>query len=199
MHRPGAVIGRCAVIFLLLLQVIHVAWAAGAVSELHWIDLLPETERQGFVPGPPPPLHGYLEQGRLPGMDEFDVECLGVAARFSGECGPAQRQSMSARVNENLDGTTVRLSGYVVPLEVGANGAIREFFLAPYVGACIHVPPPAPNQLVHVKLAAARQLPVPSVAHPVVVEGVLHAKGASSALGSAAYSLEVLAIKRAAD
>src|SRR5690606_14130714 len=136
------------------------AHAAGAARDLHWIDLLPEAERPGFVSGPPPPIHGYLEQGRLPGMnDDFDVACLGVAARLSDNCGPAQRQSMSARVNEQLDGTAIRLSGYVVPLEVGAGGAIREFFLAPYVGACIHVPPPAPNQLVHVKLSSAQRLP----------------------------------------
>lgn len=178
--------------WLMLLQAMLSTPALAAARQLQWIDLLPEAERQGFVAGPPLPVHDYLDYGRMPGGgDEFDVECLGVAARLSGKCSPAQRQSLSARVNEALDGRQVRLSGYVVPLELAPDGAIREFFLAPYVGACIHVPPPAPNQLVHVKLPSARKLPVPSAAHPIAVQGVLHAKRASSALGAASYSLEV--------
>lgn len=197
MNRPDAVMARFAVSILLLLQVIGVAQAAGAARELHWIDLLPESERQGFVPGPPPPLHGYLEQGRFPGGgDEFDVECLGVAARLSGNCSPAQRQSVSGRVNEQLDGQSIQLSGYVVPLEVGAGGVITEFFLAPYVGACIHVPPPAPNQLVHVKLPRQQRLEMSVVGEPLTVQGVLHARNTASALGAASYSLDVQAMQR---
>lgn len=50
---------------------------------------------------------------------------------------------------EDLDGAAVRIPGYIVPLE-GGDGKITEFFLVPYFGACIHVPPPPPNQIVHV-------------------------------------------------
>lgn len=50
-----------------------------------------------------------------------------------------------------LDGQEVRLPGYVLPLEFGGE-AVSEFFLVPYVGACIHTPPPSANQIVLVKL-----------------------------------------------
>lgn len=49
----------------------------------------------------------------------------------------------------NLDGKRVRLSGYIVPLEF-SDGGIKTFLLVPYVGACIHVPPPPKNQIVMV-------------------------------------------------
>ena len=37
------------------------------------------------------------------------------------------------------------------PLEEDSEGPVLEFFLVPYVGACIQVPPPPPNQIVYVK------------------------------------------------
>lgn len=53
------------------------------------------------------------------------------------------------KLNEALDGAFVRMPGYITPLEMDATG-VREFLLVPYLGACIHVPPPPPNQLVFV-------------------------------------------------
>ncbi len=50
-----------------------------------------------------------------------------------------------------LNGTTVRIAGYLLPLDVSEEG-VSEFLLVPYVGACIHVPPPPANQMVFVKL-----------------------------------------------
>ena len=50
---------------------------------------------------------------------------------------------------DNLDGRMVRISGYVLPLRsVGSN--VQEFLLVPFIGACIHVPPPPPNQIIFV-------------------------------------------------
>lgn len=49
-----------------------------------------------------------------------------------------------------LAGRSVRLPGYVVPLESGKDG-LREFLLVPYFGACIHTPPPPANQIIHVR------------------------------------------------
>jgi hypothetical protein len=51
------------------------------------------------------------------------------------------------KFNEELDGAYIRMPGYILPLEMDAQG-VSEFILVPYVGACIHVPPPPPNQLV---------------------------------------------------
>lgn len=50
-----------------------------------------------------------------------------------------------------LNGKTVRIAGYLLPLDVTDQG-VTEFLLVPYVGACIHVPPPPANQMVFVRL-----------------------------------------------
>lgn len=51
--------------------------------------------------------------------------------------------------NADLNGKSIRMPGYVLPLEFDG-GETTEFLLVPFVGACIHVPPPPPNQIVHV-------------------------------------------------
>ena len=51
--------------------------------------------------------------------------------------------------NQQLDGRRVRIPGYLLPLEFEGK-KINEFLLVPYVGACIHTPPPPPNQIVFV-------------------------------------------------
>ncbi len=48
-----------------------------------------------------------------------------------------------------LDGQNMRMPGFIVPLESDGN-KITEFFLVPFFGACLHLPPPPPNQIIHV-------------------------------------------------
>lgn len=61
-----------------------------------------------------------------------------------------KRNAAASGVNEQLVGTSVRLPGYVVPLEF-EDGKVIEFLLVPTAGACIHTPPPPANQIVHVR------------------------------------------------
>lgn len=94
----------------------------------------------------------------------------------------------SFKVVEALDGIRFKLPGYVVPVELDANGKMREFFFVPYFGACIHVPPPPPNQLLHVKLLAA--IPAPEIWDAQWLKGVLRARRHDDPMASAAYSAE---------
>ncbi len=61
-----------------------------------------------------------------------------------------ERIAKSYLSNEELNDKPVRIPGYVLPLEFDGE-KVTEFFLVPYVGACIHTPPPPPNQIVHVE------------------------------------------------
>jgi hypothetical protein len=54
-----------------------------------------------------------------------------------------------APVEPAWNGQRVRLPGFVVPLE-RVKDDVTEFLLVPYFGACIHVPPPPANQIIHV-------------------------------------------------
>lgn len=87
-----------------------------------------------------------------------------------------------------LNGAKVRLSGYVVPLESDGEGNMVEFFFVPFYGACIHVPPPPPNMLVHVRLAHG--IPTPSLYDPLTLKGVMHTQVTENALAASAYAVD---------
>jgi hypothetical protein len=86
----------------------------------------------------------------------------------------AKRHEARTAVVEELNGKRVRLPGYLLPLEVTGT-QVTEFFLVPYVGACIHVPPPPPNQIVHVKLVGNESYQSKKLFEPVWVTGVISA------------------------
>ena len=75
----------------------------------------------------------------------FDVDGL-IAMRDQVA---KERVAKTHLANEELDGKPVRIPGYLLPLEFDGD-KVSEFLLVPYVGACIHTPPPPPNQIVHV-------------------------------------------------
>jgi hypothetical protein len=80
----------------------------------------------------------------------------------------ALRHAAATGVNESLVGETVRIPGYVVPLEFADQKAV-EFLLVPTAGACIHTPPPPANQLVHVRYP--RGVEIKGLYDPVWVKG----------------------------
>ncbi|RSZ46190.1 MULTISPECIES: DUF3299 domain-containing protein [unclassified Variovorax] len=60
-----------------------------------------------------------------------------------------QEVSNNAPTNPAMNGTEIKIPGFIVPLEE-AKGEVTEFLLVPYFGACIHTPPPPANQILHV-------------------------------------------------
>lgn len=76
------------------------------------------------------------------------AEIEGLFHDRSGSMMSAQQPKMTG-VRNDWNGKRVRLPGYIVPLDFSGMG-VTIFLLAPFVGACIHVPPPPANQLVFV-------------------------------------------------
>jgi hypothetical protein len=92
----------------------------------------------------------------------------------------------NAPVNGALDGQSVRIPGYVVPLEESKAG-LKEFLLVPYFGACIHTPPPPSNQIVHVLPAQAKNL---RSMDTVWVNGTLKALRSDTFMGASGYRID---------
>lgn len=137
---------------------------AGAARELDWDELLPQDVRARFSGGPPPPTHDTL-----------------------GEGGLAAQQVMDFSVNKALDGALIKIPGFIVPLDVGKDGLVTDFFLVPYFGACIHVPPPPPNQIVHVRIS--KGIALDSIYEAYWITGRMKVVNKSTRLGASAYQL----------
>ena len=85
-----------------------------------------------------------------------------------------------------LDGKFVSIGGYIVPLDFEST-TVKEFLLVPFVGACIHVPPPPSNQIVFVKFEEGIEITGPF--DPVRVVGTMKTETAFTGLADAGYSI----------
>ena len=156
-----------------LLLFCHLARAE--LVETDWLELLPESDRQA-----------------LEAMPELSHDSPEAGGDFTVQGGLKQEKGLpavmySAKTVAALDGRKIRLGGYPVPLETDARGRATLFFLVPYPGACIHVPPPPPNQLVLVRYP--KGIALTDLYAPLWVNGTLQVEAVSNALADAAYAL----------
>jgi uncharacterized protein len=157
----------------------------GAVEppmELKWDQLVP--------PGPPKALKPFFA-GRPadpnnPHGTGTPVPQVPEGKWMSTPAPPTGAALQPAPVVQSLDGKRVHIGGYIVPLDFEAT-RVKEFLLVPFVGACIHVPPPPANQIVYVK--AEQGFDVKGSFDPVWVTGTLNVTPAFTGLAEAGYSL----------
>jgi len=100
---------------------------------------------------------------------------------------------VSTRTRPELNQQLIKIAGYIVPLEYNAEQQLTVFFLVPYFGACIHVPPPPPNQIIYVRIP--KGLPPQEIYTPFWVEGRLSIETQEHDLGVASYSLDASSVE----
>ena len=88
----------------------------------------------------------------------------------------------------DLNNKIVSVPGFMVPLEDDAD-QVTEFLLVPFAGACIHVPPPPPNQMIYVKLRRNQKATM-SFTDPIVVVGQLHVATVQSPYGDVSFNMD---------
>ena len=159
--------------------------ATGPYKELAWDELVPKD-------WDPSRRFRKLDLSSMKDGDERAMKVLEVM----------KEEWDSAPINASLDGRKVKMPGFVVPIEEQGR-AVTEFLLVPYFGACIHVPPPPANQIIHV--VSAKPIKNLKVMDAVWVQGELKAARYSSqtpmGLGAAGYrinSVKVSAYKEPA-
>ena len=119
---------------------------------------------------------------------EYRESATAVSPANEAEMTVYLKRRENAPANSLLHGQNVTISGFVVPLERNEDFALREFLLVPFFGACIHVPPPPQNQIIHVVLDSPANN-VQSMEN-VVVSGMLELQARTSDMGNAAYVMQ---------
>jgi hypothetical protein len=99
-----------------------------------------------------------------------------------------QQALVSKNIIKAMDGRAIRIPGFIVPLEFDEE-TITEFFLVPYFGACIHSPPPPPNQIIYVH--APNGLELNTLYDPFWISGKLSTKLVENYMATAAYSMQM--------
>ena len=125
----------------------------------------------------------------VPGDDGFEAASGVVEHEQVADNGsPLQSDTDTSAVRAELDGKRVRIPGYMTPLDF-ENAEVSEFLLVPYVGACVHVPPPPANQIVYVTMAGT--VPVLDMWEPLVAEGTLRTQAQSTELAEVGYTMQL--------
>ena len=92
----------------------------------------------------------------------------------------------SSDVVDDYNDVQVKIAGYVLPLDF-INTEVKEFLLVPYVGACIHVPPPPPNQIIYV--TSEDGIDVGGMFEPMWITGKLETASFSNELADVGYTM----------
>lgn len=130
------------------------------ILTLEWLDLIPMNERN------------LVNDAGMPLLNHG---------------GDAKPQSKLGGVRQELNGSMVKIPGFVIPLE-GDENFVTEFLLVPYMGACIHVPPPPPNQIIYVRFKNGA--PVQALWDVVNIIGELKTETVSHELAEVGYVIE---------
>lgn len=167
--------------FLLFSLVFVSTIARAELPETDWLELMPEADQKA------------LEQ--MPEIDHDSPEAQGT---FAEKGGMKQAKGLpavmySTKTVPAMNGRDIRIGGYPVPLEADARGNSTLFFLVPYPGACIHVPPPPPNQLILVRYP--KGLKLADIYTPLWVTGKVQVEKISNDLADAAYALNAQKVR----
>lgn len=138
--------------------------AASEPLTLEWLDLIPKDERNKAMLG----------------NDMLSHD------------GGAAEQSQLGNTRAELNNKLVKIPGFVIPLE-GDDEVTTEFLLVPYFGACIHVPPPPPNQIIYVKFPQGA--PLAELWDVVNVVGTLKTTMVDHELAQVGYVMEGIRIE----
>nr|WP_010130922.1 DUF3299 domain-containing protein [Microbulbifer agarilyticus] len=151
--------------------------------DVAWEELIPQEDLQALL-NPPEYLDAIAEGSE---GDIFPEGPEGIEQAVADT--PYQRALKSARIKPEFDQQNVRIPGFVVPLEFDDDQTITSFLLVPYFGACIHLPPPPPNQVIYGEFSKGFQ--VQFLFDPFYIEGELRTLPTSTEQGEAAYRLNV--------
>lgn len=136
--------------------------SATDVREIDWLELLPPEDLKALEAMPEVAHDGQMQ------MPQVMSSTKTVAA---------------------MDGVRGKVPGYLVPLAFDENQRVTEFFLVPYFGACIHVPPPPPNQLIYIK--PKNPIEIGNLWDAYWVHGTVRASLVQNAMATAAYSMQL--------
>ena len=161
--------------------------ATDEFQTLEWPDLIPPKILEILMN--PPSYLDDIEDGSAE-----DQIGSGLKGSTSSDTEDAYQQALvSTEINSELNGAMVRIPGFIVPLEFDDEQTVTQFFLVPYFGACLHMPPPPPNQIILVNSPQGVQLS--ALYDPFWVKGELRTTFQVNDMATSAYSMAMLALE----
>lgn len=153
---------------------------------IEWTDLMPKDDLEAILNQP-----DYIDE-IVDGSPEDQLSSRVKSAIAMASDSRYQQALESTRVIEEFNNQPVRIAGFIVPLEFDGEQTITQFFFVPYFGACIHLPPPPPNQLIYVSYPQGLKLD--ALYDPFWITGVIKTSLVENDTATSAYSIVVNSI-----
>lgn len=154
---------------------------------IEWTELMPSSDLEAL--SNPPEYLTEIEDGSP--EDQITMSIFNDIP--AAEDDRYQQALVSVNIKPEMNQQAIRLPGFIVPLDFDEQEVVTEFFLVPFFGACIHVPPPPPNQIIHVSYPEGFTLR--NLYDPFWFSGVLTTELIENDMATAAYALEVHSIE----
>ena len=179
-------IGKALLSFLLVFLFVSLVHATLPENDenfqtIEWVALIPEDDLDALL-NPPDFLNDIAD-----GSDQDSVNLLQKNTKLDAQGKRFQEALVSTTVVSEYDGKSIRIPGFIVPLESANERMVTEFFIVPYFGACLHMPPPPPNQIIHVVVNEGIELE--NLYDPFWFEGQLALKTIETETGVSVYAM----------
>ena len=103
-----------------------------------------------------------------------------------------QQALRSTKTIPEMDKQNIKIPGFIVPLDLDAAKKVVSFFLVPFFGACIHLPPPPPNQIIYVEYSQGINLDdLGGLYDAFWISGTLTTTLIENDLATSAYALQM--------
>ena len=155
-------------------------------TEVEWVDLIPDDDLQALE-NPP----AYLDE-----IEDGSAEDR-LTSQLKNQSSPAENRYQQALTSEKIrpefNGRRVRIPGFIVALEYNDQQTVTSFFLVPFFGACLHMPPPPPNQIIYAEFEPGIRLN--AFYDPYWIEGTLSTTLIENEVATAAYTISVSSVE----
>ena len=160
---------------------------ASAFMQAEWTDLLPEDDLDALL-NPP----SYLDEIADGSAEDVLSNTLKNEATDIGD-DRYQQALTSTKVKEVVNNAPIKIPAFIVPLEFDDDQNVITFFMVPFFGACLHLPPPTPNQTIFVHYPQGLKLE--SLYDPYWISGIIKTSLVESDTATAAYTMEMHAFE----
>lgn len=152
-----------------------------AVSPLTWTALIPQKEQD------------VITYYQAPAASDLKGMTAQILRSIEAATDPAYQEAlMSTNTVSGFEKQMVSISGFIVPIDFHADKTVKNLFLVPYFGACIHFPAPPPNQIMFIQLEAGLQDVDITQAYTFI--GKINLGLFEDPMGTSAYTLDVVSI-----
>jgi uncharacterized protein len=162
-------------------QTLKDSYANSEIRALEWVMLLPPAEQEVLK-------HYQTQDAQT--LQDLSSQILRSIEASTDQT--YQKALISTNTVESFKDRMVSISGFIVPIDFYEDKSIKSLFLVPYFGACLHFPPPPPNQMFYARLDHGFSKFDFSQAY--TLNGKMSAGLFEDPMGTSAYILEVVSI-----